>query len=269
MADSLAIERGAGTVAPVRRGNRPRTIPEQIADHLGAAILRGEYAHGDRIREQELATLYRVSRGPVREAIRSLARRGLVEFLPRRGAYAIGMSLDLVADFFNMRAALLGLAARCFVRVQPASGMAELAECISRLHELAAAADPEPIGFALLIGRAGAVLYRHCGNLYLARTLREQVHGTLWGVIWRDQALDFLTTARREAAMACLQRIADAARKDDEAEAERQARWLLFSSRDQALAVLQASREERVDTTKRIAAESGLSRNIPPTVSPK
>jgi len=253
--DSLAVEQGDGLPPPTRRGDRPRTIPDQIADHVGAAILRGEYAHGERIREQELADLYRVSRGPVREAIRSLARRGLVEFQPRRGAYAIGMSLDLVADFFNLRAVLLGLAARCFVRVRSAEGRAELQESIAALCELAAAAVPDSVAFALQVGRSGAVLYRHCDNHYLSRTLREQVHGTLWGVIWRERALDFVSVSRRHEAIACFRCIADAASRGEEAEAERQARWLLLSSRDHALGVLRQSRPETVDPTKQIVAE--------------
>src|SRR5437870_2058546 len=68
--------------APRRRGERARTIPEQIADHLGGAIVAGDYRSGERVREQEIAGLYGVSRGPVREAIRALERRGLVEFFP-------------------------------------------------------------------------------------------------------------------------------------------------------------------------------------------
>src|SRR5689334_20648861 len=191
--EAQTTERKADVAPGRRRGDRPRTIPEQIADHLGTAILRGDYGHGERIREQEVAALYGVSRGPVREAIRSLARRGLVEFFPRRGAYAIGMSLDLVADFFNLRAAMLGFAARCFARAAPAPGLVELRESIAALRRMADDAAPDPVAFALQIGRAGAVLYRHCNNPPLARALREQVHGTLWGLIWRDQPLDFLT----------------------------------------------------------------------------
>jgi DNA-binding GntR family transcriptional regulator len=245
--------RDGGTA--MRRGNRPRPIPEQIADHLGAAILRGDYADGERIREQEIAALYGVSRGPVREAIRSLAQRGLVNFSPRRGAYAIGMSLDLVADFFNLRATLLGLAARCFARLSPPAGLAELAASIARLRVLADQDEPLVVAFTLEVGRAGAALYRHCGNPHLAREMREQVHGTLWGVIWREQMLDFDTAGRRDFAIAVYRGILSAAHGGAEAEAERLARWLLFTSRDQALTALALTRPGTVDPAKRIAPD--------------
>ncbi|MBX6376050.1 MAG: GntR family transcriptional regulator [Acetobacteraceae bacterium] len=240
---------------PRRRGDRPRTIPEQIADHLGTAILRGEYAAGERIREQEVAQLYGVSRGPVREAIRSLARRGMVEFYPRRGAYAVGVSLDLIADFFNLRAALLGLAARCFVRVASPAGMAELEAGISRLRSLAADPLTDPVAFALEVGRAGATLYRHCGNAHLVRTLREQVHGSLWGLIWRERPLDFFTPERRRQTLDIFLGIEAAARQGDEGEAERLTRRLLFESRDHALETLAAIRQEAVDPTKMLTAD--------------
>src|SRR5665647_855007 len=90
-----------------RRGERTRTIPEQIADHVSAAIVNGEYRGGERIREQELATLYGVSRGPVREAIRTLQERGLVNFFPRRGAYVVDVTLDTIVEVFNVRAVLM------------------------------------------------------------------------------------------------------------------------------------------------------------------
>ena len=62
-----------GTADPAlrpRRRMRALTIPEQIVNRVAAAILSGEYRDGERLREQELAEAYGVSRGPVREALR-------------------------------------------------------------------------------------------------------------------------------------------------------------------------------------------------------
>ena len=60
--DYATLDRKPGA-APRRHGERTRTIPEQIADDVSNAIVNGEYRGGERIREQELATLYGVSRG--------------------------------------------------------------------------------------------------------------------------------------------------------------------------------------------------------------
>ena len=47
------------------------TLPQQIADHLGHRIMTGELPPGSRLKEEEFAELYDVSRGPVREAYRN------------------------------------------------------------------------------------------------------------------------------------------------------------------------------------------------------
>lgn len=237
--------------APARRRvDRPRTISEQIADHLGMAILQGEYAAGERIREQEMAELYGVSRGPVREAIRVLQTRGMVAFEPRRGAFAIGVSLDLIADLFNARAALLGMAGRCFVRAAPREASAALEQRGERLRALAPMEEADPVEFAQAVGRMGAVFYNHCGNASLTRMLREQGNNSLWSFIWRERPLDYFTPARR---LSCIEDYAGAeiaARSGEEAEAERRLRHLLFESRDTVLRTLAELRGGTVDPCK-------------------
>ena len=231
---------------------RLRTAAEQIADGVGVAILRGEYAPGERIGEQEVADHYGISRGPVREALRALAGRGLVEFVPRRGAFAVDVSLDTIADFFNVRAALMGLAARCFTRAALPAGLPELEERIAALATLAGQPDADAIAFAEASGRAGGALYRHCGNPYLARTLREQVHTSLWGLIWHDRPLDFTTPKRRRGTLRLWQDVARAARAGDDAGAERVTRRILIESRDGALQTLSAQRSARASLDKLI-----------------
>ena len=108
-----------------RRRVRTLTIPEQIATRVAAAIVNGEYRDGERLREQELAEAYGVSRGPVREALRALERYGLAVLLPRRGAYVVGLSLDVIAEAFNARAALAGIAVRQLTRRGDAAATAE------------------------------------------------------------------------------------------------------------------------------------------------
>lgn len=229
---------------------RPRTIPEQIADHLGMAILRGDYPAGERIGEQEMAELYGVSRGPVREAIRVLQARGMVSFEPRRGAFAIGISLDLIADLFNTRAALLGMAGRCFTRAASARGLQQLDEKLVSLRSMAPLANSDPIAFAQGSGRAGASIYNHCGNATLTQILHEQGETSLWGFIWRERPLDYFTLDRRASCIADYTLTETAARGGDEAEAEARLRKIIFDSRDSVLNTLMEARGGSVDRSK-------------------
>jgi len=46
-----------------RRSVRTRTIPEQIADHVANAIIKGEFRDGEHLAEQKIAALFDVSHG--------------------------------------------------------------------------------------------------------------------------------------------------------------------------------------------------------------
>jgi GntR family transcriptional repressor for pyruvate dehydrogenase complex len=68
------------THAPVSR--------EAVAEYLERQIVAGRYAPGERLpSERHLAEELRVSRPIVREALRVLVERNLVDVLPARGAY--------------------------------------------------------------------------------------------------------------------------------------------------------------------------------------
>jgi DNA-binding GntR family transcriptional regulator len=75
-------------------------------------ILSGEYARGERLREEELAVRAGVSRTPVREALRRLDAEGLVGFTPNRGARVTAWSQQELEDLYDVRALLEGHGAR-------------------------------------------------------------------------------------------------------------------------------------------------------------
>ncbi len=80
---------------------------EQIAEQIESRILSGELQSGDRLpTERELAEQFHASRTAVREAMKSLAQKGLVNMRPGRGTIvidgttqAVRHSLDLMMKF--------------------------------------------------------------------------------------------------------------------------------------------------------------------------
>ncbi|HST41037.1 MAG TPA: GntR family transcriptional regulator [Conexibacter sp.] len=58
---------------------------QQVAETLRNAIIHGELAPGDRLREEDLSEQLDMSRGPIREALRQLEQEGLVASFPYRG----------------------------------------------------------------------------------------------------------------------------------------------------------------------------------------
>ena len=64
---------------------------DTVLDKLGHAIVGGRYATGERLpTEDELARKLKVSRPSLREGLKALARKGLVESRTRRGTIALG-----------------------------------------------------------------------------------------------------------------------------------------------------------------------------------
>jgi DNA-binding FadR family transcriptional regulator len=63
-----------------------RTIHGRVVDWLGRRIVSGEYSGGSQLpNETDLAAQLKVSRGGVREAVKALAAKGMVEARPRLG----------------------------------------------------------------------------------------------------------------------------------------------------------------------------------------
>ena len=82
---------------------------EALRDQLEQDIVTGHFRPGDRLDEQSLATRFGVSRTPIREALMQLASTGMVELLPRRGAFVTNLSIREVIERFETMAALEGM----------------------------------------------------------------------------------------------------------------------------------------------------------------
>lgn len=64
-----------------------RTLSETIRSHLREEILKGAYAPGTRVRQEDLAEQFGTSRIPVREALKDLEGEGLITLIPNSGAW--------------------------------------------------------------------------------------------------------------------------------------------------------------------------------------
>jgi DNA-binding GntR family transcriptional regulator len=82
-----------------------------LVAELQRRILSGDYRRGARLRQELLAEEFGVSRMPVRAALLVLHAKGLVEIVPRRGAFVCGPSSQDIREAYVVRAELEGLAA--------------------------------------------------------------------------------------------------------------------------------------------------------------
>ncbi len=117
-----------GTIMAGRTGAAPQTPDEpqkpgsvrrkggalgrEVAADLEEQIVQGRLSPGAKLDEVMLGNQYSVSRTPVREALRALAAKGLVEFQPRMGAIVARPTVGQVMDLFEVVAELEAIAAR-------------------------------------------------------------------------------------------------------------------------------------------------------------
>lgn len=83
-----------------------QSLTSAVADKLRDRIIRGEIPEGSQLRQDAIATQYKVSRIPVREALRQLDAEGLITIVPNRGAVVPALSPDDIEELFSIRALL-------------------------------------------------------------------------------------------------------------------------------------------------------------------
>lgn len=89
-----------------------RSLKHVAYSRIASWLINEKLQPGEPLVEMTLANRLKIGRTPVREAIQQLAQEGLVEILPRRGAFVARTSLKDVKELFEIREALEGTAAR-------------------------------------------------------------------------------------------------------------------------------------------------------------
>jgi len=115
-----------------RAEKRFHSLTRLIAEELKQAILAGKLAAGEKLVEDQLTASLKVSRVPLREALRSLEAEGYVTFYPNEQVVVSKPTLEEVEDNYSITSVLEGLAARLAVERAGPEEIARLRE----LHEL-------------------------------------------------------------------------------------------------------------------------------------
>ena len=100
--------------SPAHDRAAPRSM--QVADRLRESILSGRIGPGERMNEAQLSARLGVSRTPTRAALHALAAEGLLDYETNRGFTVRSYSAEAIAEAYEIRAVLEGLAARLAAR---------------------------------------------------------------------------------------------------------------------------------------------------------
>ena len=170
----MPIEDLSKSLAPLPK----RSLAEDIVDRLREAIYSGQLAPNERLREEVLASLLGLSRGPVREALAQLEREGLVIRQPNRSATVARLALEDLEEVYSLRLALEQLAVQQAIKNAESTYFDQMQEVVNEMQaalnrgittQEAARLD---IRFHELIYEAS----HHKRLLNVWATLRPQIH---------------------------------------------------------------------------------------------
>lgn len=117
---------------------RSVALGEQLAGVLRGRIVRGEIPPGTHLVEDALANRHDVSRGPVRDALRTLLAEGLLESR-RRGYYSKEFAQADIDELYEIRVAAEQLAGRLAIRNAEAADWQAASALLDDMRGFAAA----------------------------------------------------------------------------------------------------------------------------------
>lgn len=170
MVPSLASLHNSEGTQPVPRG----LLGSGVTERLRGFIRSGELSPGTHLVETALAEVLGVSRGPVREALRTLDREGLVVISPHKGAVVAEWNLEDLLDAYDVRALLEVKAMVLATERAPDSCVAELTRLVTNWD--AAARDGDRERCADLDFDFHRAIWRHARNRFLTATLEQTIH---------------------------------------------------------------------------------------------
>lgn len=124
-----------------RQRGKGITLSDELKDTLEDLIVSGVLKPGTRLDEAELAERFKVSRTPVREALKALAATGLVDLRNRQGVCVVRISLPMLIEMFQMMAVMEGLCAKFAARRATEPQKLRMSELHDDLTKILASGD--------------------------------------------------------------------------------------------------------------------------------
>lgn len=125
--------------------DRPLSLTEQAVEALRSSIISGDLVPGRLYTATELGRELNVSRGPIREALHELARRGLVEIAPNRGARIRNTSVTALLEIFQVRLMLEVPLARRATQLKDEVTSAAVEDAFEAFRKAAVAGDSNEV----------------------------------------------------------------------------------------------------------------------------
>lgn len=181
---------------------------DRIAEAIENQIFDGVFSDGERLDEVRLSEQYGVSRTPLREAFQRLALSGLVELIPRRGAFVRQPGPIELMEMFEVMAELEAMCGRLAAMRISDKALAELSAANAACQSAVDAQQAE--AYYIENEKFHRIIYRQSGNMFLEQEANK-LHKRLRP--FRRQQLKF--RGRMAASMVEHEAVLSALRKND------------------------------------------------------
>lgn len=205
----------------------PRSLADQIYEHLKAKILHGDIKPGERMMQIPVAEKLNISRTPVRDTFRRLEQDGLVEKLPHGGVRVSVIGEETVKEVFGIRRVLETYALQIACAKITAEEISLLKNLKYQAQEILAAKGlSQEVKIRRLFelnSRFHEIIYAATDNIYLLNilnNLRNIVNrlrylglraGETWMEVWAEHAqlIKFLEKKDKKGALNLLNKHLD------------------------------------------------------------
>ena len=204
------------------------SISQQVYTDLMEGLRVGKYKPGDRIRAEDVAKTFEVSRTPVREALSRLQERGLLEMTPT-GLSVAQLDRASVLELYAIRELLEGAAARFAAQHASSSDLYSMRQ----IAEAFASCQEDASRVAQLNRAFHGAIYEAAHNKFLLGLLAG-MHDTLMLL----PSTTFAIPGRQNTAVEEHMAILDAIEKRDPDAADRHAREHIRHARDARLGMM-------------------------------
>ena len=145
----------------VSRPHQMISLADQVFEALETDILSGVYERGEILTESRLSEKMAVSRTPIREALKRLTTEHIIEMTPR-GARVIGILPEDIADIYDIRLKIEGMAVAKATRAMSDEAIRQLKETLDLQEFYTQRKEPDLI--KNMDSRFHAIIYENCGS---------------------------------------------------------------------------------------------------------
>ena len=150
------------------KNKKGKTQKQSAYEKIKNYILSSGIKPGSPLDEQSLTAVTGTSRTPVREALQKLELEGLVEIIPKKGAFITHISLQDIIELFQLREIVEGLATRLAANRVSLTKLDEINELFIQAKE-----EKDPVKKIEMHMKSNDILHDYilktCGNSRLLK----------------------------------------------------------------------------------------------------